>query len=258
MNTSLDAVTRLADLIRQSPDTVVLAGAGLSTESGIPDFRSPKSGLYHKFSPEIFSIDRFDREPAYFYSFAAEWFARLQETGPNRGHTAMARLMERGWIKTVITQNIDGYEAAAGCHPVLEIHGHLRRFFCRRCGDTALFPEIASRLQHDCNPPRCKKCNTGIYKPAVVFFGEQLPLCFADALQAAKAADLILVLGSSLTVQPAASLPLAGNAKLAIINLQPTPYDDSAEITVRQSLGEILEKLEQHPHLSGNRKTNSR
>lgn len=231
----------LAGMLRRSTATVALAGAGLSTESGIPDFRTPGSGLYAKFSPEVFSLDRFNEDPAYFYDFAREWFKVLRESTPNRGHLALAALHKAGLIHRTVTQNIDGFEFMAGCRPVDEIHGHLRTFHCTSCGHSVDFATVAARLEESRNLPCCLACTSGIYKPDVVFFGEQLPGCFADALREARRAELFLVLGSSLTVQPAAMLPVAGENSTVIINYSQTPLDGTAQLIINDSLGAVLE-----------------
>lgn len=186
---------------------VVFTGAGISAESGIPTYRGD-DGIWNRYDPNKFAnVDYFFKEPAYYWNFFKDVrFPVISKARPNPAHLALARLEEQGVLKTVITQNIDGLHQLGGCRKVLELHGNTRRITCLDCQQThtmeAVFDQLATRL-----PPVCTRCG-GIIKPEVVFFGEALPAkVLEEAVQHAKNCDLFLVVGSSLVVQPAATLP---------------------------------------------------
>jgi len=210
-----------------------LTGAGVSTLSGIPDFRSGNYAIWQKYTPEeVFNIERFRRDPRYFYSFVKECFPH--GTGafrPNAVHMTLARLEERGILQAVITQNIDGLHQKAGSRNVLELHGNWGRFYCMHC-EQAFTEETVGHLQRRELVPHCDRCG-GLVRPDVVFYGEMLPEgTLHDALACALSVDYLLVLGSSLVVYPAASLPahtLERGGKVIIFNNQPTQYDAQAE-----------------------------
>lgn len=238
-------IERLSDLILESDSTVALTGAGISTESGIPDFRTPGTGLYSKFNQDIFSTVRFREDPGYFYSFARLWLKDIQDRTPNQAHHTLAWLEQQHLLDYVITQNIDGLHRNAGSNNVLEIHGHLREAVCQGCGLVTDMEMVKQFLAtNDQGTPSCPSCG-GILKPNVVFFGDPLPDAIYVSMDAASHADLFLVLGSSLTVHPAASLPAYCQGKLVIINLSPTPMDQHADVVIRGKLGETLERLQQ-------------
>jgi NAD-dependent deacetylase len=229
----------LAELIRANQPCVALTGAGVSTESGIPDFRSA-GGIWSRFDPyEVASIDAFRRDPAKVWEFYALRLGVLADAQPNAAHEALARLEAAGLVQAVITQNVDRLHAAAGSRDVIEVHGSIARALCLDCGRSVGGEELRRLLPL----PRCPGCGA-ILKPGVVMFGELLPPAAIDrATRLAQGAALLLVIGSSLEVWPVAGLPeetLAGGGKLAIVNREPTPYDARAELVVHASAGETL------------------
>ena len=228
----------LAELIRESQPCVVLTGAGVSTESGIPDFRSP-SGIWAQYDPmEYATIDAFRRDPEKVWDFYGRRLDALVGAEPNAAHVALAALEAAGWIVAVITQNIDLLHERAGSRDVVEVHGSIRTSSCLRCGERVPFLEVVRRLP----VPRCS-CGA-VLKPDVVMFGELLPASAIERAGAlAREAALMLVVGSSLEVYPVAGLPadtLEAGGKLAIVNRDPTPYDEEAELVVRGSSGATL------------------
>jgi len=230
-------MSRLAQLLRERQPCVVLTGAGISTESGIPDFRSP-NGIWAQYDPmEYATIDAFRRDPEKVWEFYALRLGVLAEAEPNAGHLALAELERRGLVRAIVTQNIDGLHQRAGSQDVIEVHGSIRRATCLACGtETAL--ELPAQ--------RCPRCGT-IMKPGVVMFGELLPeAAMQRATELARAAGLLLVVGSALEVYPVAGLPeetLSSGGALAIVNRGPTAYDERAELKVDGGAGETLVTL---------------
>jgi NAD-dependent deacetylase len=229
----------LAELIRSNQPCVVLSGAGVSTESGIPDFRSA-GGIWQRFDPyEVASIDAFRRDPARVWEFYALRLDVLADAEPNAAHRALARLEQAGLVRAVITQNVDRLHAAAGSREVIEVHGQIARARCLACGAVVEGDELRGLLPL----PRCPACGE-VPKPDVVMFGELLPVAAFDrAVELAREAGLLLVVGSSLEVWPVAGLPeetLGHGGRLAIVNRDPTPYDARASVVVRASAGETL------------------
>ena len=236
------SAARLAELIRDAQPCVVLTGAGVSTESGIPDFRSP-TGIWAKFDPlEYASIDAFRRDPAKVWSFYAPRFAMLTEAAPNDAHRALAALEDAGFVRAIVTQNIDLLHERAGSRDVIEVHGSIRTSSCRACGASYPLAEVVVLLETEATPS-CRTCG-GVLKPDVVFFGELLPEgAIERASQLAREARLLLVVGSSLEVYPVAGLPLEtvqAGGRLAIVNRDPTPFDADAELVLRAAAGESL------------------
>ena len=233
--------SRLAALIRDSQTCVVLTGAGVSTESGIPDFRSP-TGLWARFDPlEYGSIEAFRADPDKVWRFYAPRFAMLGEAQPNDAHRALARLEAAGLVRAVVTQNIDLLHSRAGSADVVEVHGSIRTSSCPRCGRRYELAEVVALLQ-EASAPRCE-CG-GTLKPDVVFFGELLPPSAVDrAFALAREARLLLVVGSALEVHPVAGLPLEtldAGGELAIVNLGPTALDRRATLRVEGHAGAVL------------------
>jgi NAD-dependent deacetylase len=227
----------LAELIRTHQPCVALTGAGASTESGIPDFRSA-GGIWAQFDPyEVASIDGFGRDPDRVWEFYGLRLGVLREARPNAAHLALAKLEHDGLLQAVITQNVDGLHRAAGSRDVIEVHGTIATASCPRCGHREDEPARLLPL------PRCASCDT-VLKPDVVMFGELLPVdAIERATKLAQEAALLLVVGSSLEVWPVAGLPdetLHAGGKLAIVNREPTPYDDSAVFVAHTSAGELL------------------
>jgi NAD-dependent deacetylase len=232
----------LAALIRQHQPCVALTGAGVSTESGIPDFRSP-TGIWAHVDPlEYASIQAFRTDPEKVWSFYAPRLSMLTDAEPNDAHRALAELERRGYLRAVVTQNIDLLHERAGSTEVVEVHGSIRTSTCSGCGETYPLADVLERLEGN-GAPRCSSCGA-VLKPDVVFFGELLPVEAIDrAFELAGEAKLMLVVGSTLEVQPVAGLPLetlsAGGA-LAIVNRGPTALDAQATLKVDGQAGEIL------------------
>lgn len=244
-----DNIARAAALLRRARHAVALTGAGHSTPSGIPDFRSPGSGLWEHVNPlEVASIYGFRLRPKAFYNWIRPLAARLLAAEPNPGHVALAELEGGGWLKAVITQNIDGLHQRAGSREVLELHGHLREATCIRCYHVLPTDDILEDFIASGAVPRCPTCG-GVLKPNVVLFGEQLPVeVFNAALEHVRQADLVLVVGSSLEVMPAAQLPLQvykRGGRVIVVNLSSTYIDDVAEVVIHDDLAEVLPRIAQ-------------
>lgn len=227
----------LADMLKKARRTVFFGGAGVSCESGIPDFRS-QDGLYRqkwRYSPEtILSHDFFHRHTGEFYRFYKEKML-FPGAKPNAAHRALARLEEMGLLSAVITQNIDGLHQAAGSRKVIELHGSVHRNFCTACGKSFLLEEIISSS----DIPRCN-CG-GIIKPDVVLYGEQLPYdAMESALDEIARADLMIIGGTSLTVYPAAGFAADFSGKIAIINRSATSMDRRAALLISAPIGETM------------------
>ena len=228
---------KLAELLRQRQPCVVLTGAGISTESGIPDFRSP-TGIWAQYDPmEYATIDAFRRDPAKVWDFYSLRFEALATAEPNAGHLALAELERAGLVSAVVTQNIDGLHLSAGSQNVIEVHGSIRTASCVECG---------ARVALDPAAPRCQRCRS-ILKPDVVMFGELLPEgAMERASELARAAGLLLVVGSTLEVYPVAGLPeetLQSGGALAIVNRGTTPYDRLATVRIDAGAGDTLSAL---------------
>jgi len=236
------SAVELAALIHDRQPCVVLTGAGVSTESGIPDFRSP-SGLWATFDPlEYGSIEAFRADPLKVWSFYKPRVAMLTEAEPNAAHLALAELERRGFVEAVVTQNIDLLHGRAGSKEVVEVHGSIRTATCPGCGERYPLEQVLELLD-DADAPACPACGA-ILKPDVVFFGELLPPeAIERAYELSRRARLLLVVGSALEVYPIAGLPeetLAAGGALAIVNHGRTPYDGRAVLRVEGSAGEIL------------------
>jgi NAD-dependent deacetylase len=233
-------------LLREADYAIALTGAGHSTPSGIPDFRSPESGLWTLVDPlEVASLFAFRLRPQHFYDWIRPLARLMVEAGPNPAHFALARLEAAGLIKAVITQNIDGLHQKAGSQRVHEVHGHMREATCIRCYQAVPADNLIRAFLEDGQVPRCT-CG-GVMKPNVILFGEQLPLSVLTAArQDTLACDLMLVIGSSLTVEPVSDLPLMASghgARLVIINYQPTHLDERADVLIQGDLAEVMPRI---------------
>jgi NAD-dependent protein deacetylase/lipoamidase len=236
----------LAELVQKRQPCIVLTGAGISTESGIPDFRSP-SGIWAQYDPmEYASISAFRRDPLKVWEFYARRLGVLTRAEPNTGHRALARLEGRALVQAVVTQNIDGLHQRAGSRDVIEVHGSIRTASCLACRTRVPLDDVVAALETAPAPP-CPQCGE-ILKPDVVMFGELLPGDAIDrAFALAAAAGLLLVVGSSLEVHPVAGLPdetLSASGALVIVNRGPTPYDRRATLRIEGGAGETLAALE--------------
>ena len=239
-------VGRAADLILQSRKLVIFTGAGISTESGIPDFRSP-GGIWDRFDPDDFTIERFINNPD---SRRLQWHIfkeglMTDKALPNAAHVAIAELHRMGRLDCVITQNIDNLHQKAGVPDakVFELHGNMKWAVCLECGKRYAFEEVTARLGAGEDVPDCPACR-GMLKPAIVMFGEQLPYdVLEEASRRAMAADLFIVIGSTLIVYPGAYMPryaLQSGAKLIIVNLSETPLDNHASVCISAKAGETM------------------
>jgi NAD-dependent deacetylase len=239
------AAALLAERMRAARSVVVLTGAGVSVPSGIPDFRTPGTGLWANVDPmAIAHIDVFRRDPVRFWSFYGARFQMLDGVRPNRAHELLAELERGGAVDAVVTQNIDRLHARAGTRELIELHGSIATSSCLACGARHELAEVRRRLGGDSEGvPRCD-CGRPL-KPDVVLFGELLPEAALERAQAlAERADLLLCVGSSLEVHPAAGLPaatLACGGEIALVTQGPTPYD--AEALVKLD-GDVVAELE--------------
>ena len=233
----------LAKLLKESSRTVVFTGAGMSTESGLPDFRSARTGLWNKVDPtRLASIDALENNREEFITFYQKRLQSVQDYKPHAGHELLAKWEKMGIVQAIITQNVDGFHHQAGSKNVIELHGTLRTVHCHTCG--RCYP---SRVFAEGN--RTCECS-GFLRPSVVLFGEMLPY---DAVEQAEVetakADLFIVLGSSLTVSPANFFPVEAKengAKLVIVNMEETDYDDMADLVIHdRKIGEVLQQVDE-------------
>ena len=237
-------IERAAHLLGKARRGVALTGAGISTESGLPDFRSPH-GLWADVDPlEVATLTAFRRDPARFYAFYRTRLMMLAGARPNPAHHALADLEAGGVLAAVVTQNVDGLHQAAGSRRVIELHGNLREAACPDCGWVGPIDVVTEALDGG-RLPACAQCGHGV-KPNVVLFEELLPLAaYHEAEAACASADLLLVVGSTLAVTPAAWLPQVARrhgAPVIIVNDEPTPLDDLA-VVLRGRAGQILPAL---------------
>jgi NAD-dependent deacetylase len=240
----VEAIRKAAQLIRSARRVVVLTGAGVSTPSGIPDFRSAGSGLWTRFLPmEVASLTVFRTKPETFFAWLRPLASHMLGANPNPAHLALARLEEAGYIQTIITQNIDGLHHRAGSKSVLEIHGTFNTLTCGSCYHTFPSKDFIQPYLETGAIPRCSICN-GVLKPDIILFEEQLPLkIWKKAEKASENCDLMLVAGTSLEVMPSAGLPLKAiehGARLIIINHMPTYIDVRADLVFHQDVAEVI------------------
>ena len=236
------SATALAELISAAQPCVVLTGAGVSTESGIPDFRSAE-GIWAQYDPmEYATIQAFRRDPVKVWDFYAKRLDVLKAAAPNAAHRALAALERAGLVEAVVTQNIDRLHERAGSRNLVEVHGSIRTSSCLGCRERVSFDEVVSLLEHAPAPP-CPHCGR-ILKPDVVMFGELLPEeAIERATELARSAALLLVVGSTLEVWPVAGLPretLDAGGRVAIVNRGPTAYDRDATLKIEGAAGEVL------------------
>jgi NAD-dependent deacetylase len=234
-------VERVAEMILESKKAVALTGAGISTESGIPDFRGPQ-GLWKQIDPSTGTIQFFRQFPDVFWQFIVDRLESMVRAKPNRAHYALAELEVMGKLSSIITQNVDGLHFKAGSRNVIELHGNMREAVCLSCGNVISMEEAMGMAKSGHLPPRCG-CG-GVLKPNVVLFNEPLPEeAYKRALLESRTCNLMLAVGTSLQVYPAAYLPVVAKqrgARLAIINMEPTPLDDIADAVIQAKAGEAL------------------
>ncbi len=236
-----------AELIKKSSHAVVLTGAGISTPSGIPDFRSPGTGLWTHYSPmEVASLSAFRHDPEKFYQWLHPLARQMLAAKPNPAHYALEKLQTHGLISTIITQNIDGLLSRAGVRNVLEIHGTINSLTCVSCFRQVLADQIIPGFIRTSAVPHCPTCG-GILKPDVILYEEQLPYqTWHKAEQACRLSDLMLVAGTSLEVMPGASLPvmaLEHGAALVIVNQAETYLDARADVLIRADVADVFPQI---------------
>ena len=239
----MDDVTRLAEMIRNARAMVAFSGAGISTESGIPDFRSP-GGVWSRNKPVLF--DEFLRSRgarAQYWRMRMEAYRDFSNAKPNVGHHTLVKLETAGRLKAVITQNIDGLHQLAGSKRVVELHGTARIVACIACGREWPPEVVHARIEAGDEAPDCEDCGNPL-KSKTISFGQALPVAaMRDAEEFVNGCDLMLAMGSSLVVEPAASIPrlaVRRGARLVIINREPTPLDELAELIIRNPIGETM------------------
>jgi len=240
-------IKNLANLIIDSNDIVALTGAGMSTESGIADFRSPGTGLWDKVDPyEFASINSYMANTSKNLEFMLETGRTIFRARPNRGHKALTKLQKMGKLRGVLTQNIDRLHHKAHTKNIVEFHGNAYEAKCMSCGQIYEITTMVNQVMKGQSSPSCEKCS-GLLKPNAIFFGEPLE---SETLQAAdemiSKCDLLLVLGSSLVVYPVAFYPkkiISKGAKLAIINIQETDIDSAAEVVIHEKIGEVFPRI---------------
>ena len=236
----MEDLVKLAGLIEGKGPMVVLSGAGMSTESNLPDFRS-REGLWARFDPmRLATLSALENRPEEFYAFYRMRLEALRGAFPNSGHRTLAKWEKKGLLAAIVTQNVDGLHQQSGSRRVVELHGTLRTARCKRCGAGFSGFVLLERIL-------CERCG-GPLRPDVVLFGENLPAgALEEAEQLASNAGLFVVLGSSLTVSPANSLPgiaRACGAKVVLVNRDPTPFDGRADLVVRGEIGSALSAVD--------------
>jgi NAD-dependent deacetylase len=243
-----EAIQDIAEFVTEARRIVVLSGAGISTESGIPDFRS-ENGIWQTYPPVDYREFMTSSEARQqYWALRRALHQRVMAARPNPAHRAVAALERQGKLAGVITQNFDGLHQEAGNAPehVVELHGTSRLAACQTCDARFPMAEVQARYDAGDHDPRCGRCN-GYLKAATILFGQRIPPAeLAQAMELARAGDLFLVVGSSLRVNPAARLPglaLAHGAPLVIINLEPTPYDGHADVVLQARAGEALPRV---------------
>jgi len=244
---SAQGIRLAADILRGSKNAIVLTGAGISTHSGIADFRSSNNGLWTRFDPfEVASLTSFRHRPENFFSWMRPLALGIRDAQPNAAHTSLARLEKAGYIKTVITQNIDGLHQRSGSTNVLEVHGTLDTLTCGSCFQQVSSAGFLQPYLENGEIPCCPNC-AGQLKPDVVLFGEQLPAqVWLKAQSVSKECDLMIVAGSSLEVLPVAGLPMRAvehGAHLIIINQTQTYIDVRADVVFTEDVAVILPQI---------------
>jgi NAD-dependent deacetylase len=246
MSNDQNVIEKIAQFLCESKRAIAFTGAGISTESGIADFRSP-GGIWSRYKPVLFR-DFLSSEEArrQYWQMKKDGYYELKVAKPNEGHRALARLEIEGNIVALITQNIDGLHQAAGSRRVLELHGTSRYCLCLKCEARFDSDEIQRRLESGVEIPLCDHCG-GLIKSATISFGQSLPAdVLAEAFDLSMSTDLVIALGSSLVVEPAASIPLQAKnngARLVIVNHAETPLDGLADVVVHQSIGQTMSQV---------------
>ncbi|MFX1526266.1 MAG: NAD-dependent deacetylase [Promethearchaeota archaeon] len=247
MNNLDEKIRKFAQLIIDAKKIVVLSGAGMSTESGIADFRSPGTGLWEQVNPNEFaSIHSYISDTQKNLKFMLEMGMNIFKARPNNGHKSLTKLQKLGKLEGILTQNIDGLHRKAHTKNIIELHGTVNEAICMRCKEIYPITTMINQVLKGNYSPSCEVCG-GLLKPNAIFFGE--PLHSETLVQADEMisdCDLLIVLGSSLLVYPVAFYPrkaLSAGAKLAIINIQHTDMDDNAEVVIHEKIGDIFPKI---------------
>jgi NAD-dependent deacetylase len=245
----VDAVAEARDLVQKSARIVALTGAGISVDSGIPDFRS-EGGLWKRFDPhEYATIESFERDPRKFWTMGKELAETIIKAKPNAAHEALAKMEAAGKLQGVITQNIDNLHQAAGSKKVVELHGNYLRAYCTSCRAEYVGDEVHRGVARGEIPPKCTKCG-GVLKSEAVLFGEPLPRePMARAIELCENTDLMLVIGTSLSVYPVAYLPQHAKnheARIVLINLEGTNRDDVADVVIRGRATHVVPSILDH------------
>ena len=240
-------INQALDILQKARHVVALTGAGISTRSGIPDFRSPESGLWDRYDPmEVATMTAFKQTPQRFYEWINPLLQTIMTAQPNSAHLALAQLEAHGPLKAVITQNIDALHARAGSKTIYEVHGHLREATCMHCLQTYQTEVVMADYLVNGQVPRCPACG-GILKPNIILFGEILPVTIMNrAKRHARDCDVMIVAGSSLEVAPAGDLPMLAKyagAKLIIVNFSETHLDYLADVLIHADVVMILPRL---------------
>jgi NAD-dependent deacetylase len=235
-----------AEILAGSLRGLALTGAGVSAESGIPTFRG-EGGLWTRYDPvKVASIEYFLADPSAYWRVSKDRGQVALAAKPNPGHHALAALEAAGHLAAIVTQNTDGLHQDSGSRRVIEVHGSGRTVQCLECGFREPRAEVQARLDVEM-PPRCRRCGGMFLKPTVVLFGEPMPSQeVSDAFELARNADVMLVVGSSLVVYPAAEIPLMAvraGARMIVINAEPTPFDELAEVVIHGRSGEVLPEV---------------
>jgi NAD-dependent deacetylase len=243
----ISKIEQAASILRQARYVTALTGAGISTPSGIPDFRSPGSGIWESADPfKVATIFAFRQHPQAFYDWVRPLVDIIINAKPNPAHFALARLEEMGVLRAIITQNVDGLHQRANSQVVYEVHGHLRQATCIRCYATVPAEPLIRTFMENGDIPRCEKCS-GMIKPDVILFGEQLPAkVLIAAQQTARKSDVMIVAGSSLQVAPAGDIPMLikkRGGKLIFVDLLPTHLDYLADVVIRADVADALPRL---------------
>jgi NAD-dependent deacetylase len=241
------AVAQAAALLGRSRSGIAFTGAGVSVESGIPHFRG-EGGLWTKFDPyKVAHIETFRKDPSQYWTYSLNH--RRPDAEPNPAHRALVEMEKGGHLRAVITQNTDGLHQRAGSRQVMELHGSSREVICLDC-EARLPRDEADRRNREHCPPSCPACGGHFLKPTVVLFGEALPVpALREAQLLATAADVVLIVGSSLQVYPAAGIPRLARehgAELCIVNAEPTGFDDLAAVVIHGKAGEVLPQIVRH------------
>ena len=240
------SVAKAAELLSRARRGVAFTGAGVSAESGIPTFRG-EGGVWTRYDPvKVSSIDSFMADPVSYWEVSKDRGRVALEAKPNAGHTALAALEDAGHLAAIVTQNTDGLHQASGARRVIELHGSGREVRCLECGTIESRREVQDRLNVEM-PPRCRACGGALLKPTVVLFGEPLPVeAVTASYDLANKADVMLVVGTSLVVYPAAEIPMCAvrsGAPMIVINAEPTPFDRLAEVVIHGRSGEVLPEI---------------